>query len=292
MKVLQIGVFSPSHANVIFESKEAALQRNMLKTIGRFDEDSGSIAFIDDKGIGTKYKALFESGFGLHIEKINNTLYVASVDDVLAMNEQKLDFESMSALNEGVETVEYLSESEFTAHVTESETDSFSGLWFGHKSIIDKDGDETAFNVGQVTADGKFTLRPDIANLISSDFEIQVDGDGEWEIVNKTLTAKEVVNIIKFLRKSQINEIESESVQVDALSQVQGLLSKLGLEQRYGNLGEVEAVKVELNDILDSYKDAVPPAKGVEAVRKEMESITSDHDIVTESLNWLRKAGV
>ncbi|WP_019614703.1 hypothetical protein [Psychromonas ossibalaenae] len=288
MKVLKIGDFSPSHTDVVFENKEAALQRNMLKTIGRFDEDSGSIAFIDDKQIGSKYASLYRSGFGLHIEKINNALYVASVDDVLAMNEHKLDFESMSALNEGVESVEYLNESGFTAHIEESETDSFTGLWFGHKSLVDNDGDETAFSVGQVTADGKFTLRPDIANLISSDFEIKVDGDGEWEIVNKTLTAREVVNIIKFLRQSDINE----SVQVDALAEVQGLLSKLGLELRHGNLDEVEAVKVELNDILDSYEQAQPPAKGVDAVRKEIKSMLKPKDIVAESLSWLNKNGL
>lgn len=290
MKVLKIGEFSPSHTDVVFENKEAAQQRNMIRTIGRFNEDESSIAFLEDKGLGAKYKALFESGFGLHIEKINNALYVADINDVIKINEQKLDFESMSALNEGVETVEYLSESEFVSHIEKSDSDSFTDLFFSHKSLIDSDGNEVAYDVGQVTADGKFTLRSDIANLISSDFEIALDNDGEWEILNKTLTAKEVVNIIKFLRKSQINE--SESVSVNELAQVRGLLSKLGLEQRHGNLDEVEAVKVELNDILDSYSNAVPPAKGIDVVKKEIESITKDRDIVTESLSWLRKAGM
>ncbi|WP_299694890.1 hypothetical protein [uncultured Vibrio sp.] len=290
MKVLQIGEFSPSHTDVVFACRESALQRNMLKTLGRFAEGSGSIAFLEDKGLGAKYKALFESGFGLHIEKINNALYVADINDVIKMNERKLDFESMKALNEGVEIVEYLSESEFVSHIEKSDSDSFTDLFFSHKSLIDSDGDEVAYDVGQVTADGKFTLRPDIANLIDSDFEIKVDGDGEWEILNKTLTAREVVNIIKFLRQSEINE--SEGVNVDALAEVQGLLSKLGLEQRHGNLDEVEATKNELNTILDSYGNAQPPAKGVDAVRKEMESILKPIDIVAESLSWLNKNGL
>lgn len=289
MKVLKIGDFSPSHTDVVFEDKEAALQRNMIRTIGRFNESESSIAFLEDKGLGAKYKALFESSFDLHIEKINNALYVGDINDVIKMNERKLDFESMKALNEGVETVEYLSESEFVSHIEKSDSDSFTDLFFSHKSLIDSDGDEVAYDVGQVTADGKFTLRSDIANLISSDFEITLDNDGEWEILNKTLTAKEVVNIINFLRKSEINE--SEGVNVDALAEVQGLLSKLALEQRHGNLDEVEAVKTELNDILDSYENAQPPAKGIDVVKKQMESITKGRDIVTESLIWLRKVG-
>ena len=289
MKVLKIGDFSPSHTDVVFEDKEAALQRNMIRTIGRFNESESSIAFLEDKGLGAKYKALFESSFDLHIEKINGALYVADINDVIKMNERKLDFESMSALNEGVETVEYLSESEFVSHIEKSDSDSFTDLFFSHKSLIDSDGDEVAYDVGQVTADGKFTLRSDIANFISSDFEIALDKDGEWEILNKTLTAREVVNIIKFLRQSEINE--SEGVNVDALAEVQSLLSKLGLEQRHGNLDEVEATKNELNTILDSYENAQPPAKGIDVVKKQMESITKDRDIVTESLSWLRKVG-
>lgn len=283
-----MGEFSPSHTDVVFENKEAAQQRNMIRTIGRFNESESSIAFLEDNGIGTKYKALFESGFGLHIEKINNALYVADINDVIKMNEQRLDFESMSALNECVETVEYLNESEFCTYIEESETDSFTGLWFGHKSIVDADNDIQMYEVGQVTPDGKFTLRPDIANLIDSDFEIAFDSDGEWEILNKTLTAKEVVNIIKFLRKSEINE----SVNVDALAEVHKLLSLLETELRHGELEAVEEAKAKLNDILDSYENAQPPASGIEAVREKMESILKPKDIVAESLSWLRKAGM
>ncbi|PMG45664.1 hypothetical protein BCU90_17525 [Vibrio lentus] len=291
MKVLKIGEFSPSHTDVVFESRQSAEQRDMTKTIGRFNSSTSEMAFLEDKGLGVKYRALFESGFGLNLGSVNGALYVADINDVIKMNEHKRDYESMSALNEGVESVEYLSESEFAAHIEESETDSFTDLFFSHKSLIDSDGDIVAYDVGQVTSDGKFTLRPDIANLIDSDFEIKVDGDGEWEISNKTLTAKEVVNIIKFLRKADKAEI-NESVQVDALTEVQKLLSTLRVSKRHGDDGAVQTALGELNAILDSYKDANPPAKGVESVKAEIKKVTKDRDIVTETLNLLRKTGL
>ncbi|MEZ8731004.1 hypothetical protein AB6D70_10560 [Vibrio splendidus] len=287
MKVLKIGEFSPSHTDVVYENRQSATERDMTKTIGRFNESTSEMAFLEDKGIGTKYKALFESGFGLTLGSVSGALYVADVNDVIKMNEQKLDYESMSALNESIEEVEYFPFDAFLTTLNESQTDTLLDLDFTHKDL-----GEYSYTVGHVTLDGKFTLRPEIAKLINSDFTIvQHDSDEpSFDIDLTTLSAKEVVNIIKFLRNVDKTEI-NESVQVDALAEVQKLLSNLRISKRHGDDDAVQTTLGELNTILDSYTDANPSAKGVESVKAEIKKITKDRDIVTETLNLLRKAG-
>ncbi|MFA0516822.1 hypothetical protein AB4501_07435 [Vibrio sp. 10N.222.55.E8] len=287
MKVLKIGEFSPSHTDVVYENRTSAEQRDMTKTIGRFNSSTSEMAFLEDKGLGVKYRALFESGFGLNLGSVNGALYVADINDVITMNEHKRDYESMSALSESIEEVEYFPFDEFLTCLNESQTDTLLDLDFTHKDL-----GEYSYTVGHVTNDGKFTLRPEIAKLINSDFTIvQHDSDEpSFDIDLTTLTAKEVVNIIKFLRKTDKAEI-NESVQVDALAEVQKLLSTLRVSKRHGDDDAVQTTLDELNKILDSYKDANPPAKGVESVKAEIKKITKDRDIVTESLSWLRKTG-
>ncbi|WP_274020000.1 hypothetical protein [Vibrio parahaemolyticus] len=285
MKVLQIGEFTPAHQNVVFVDKQSANERDMTRAIARFDEDSGSIAFLDDKGLGNKYKSLFESGFGLHVNKTDKgAFYVASVDDVINMNESVLDC---------VEYVEYVAPDEFCRYLAESQNDSILDLDFTHKNL------EFTHVVGYVAPDGKFTLRPEIASLITSDFTIFQNDDGEsFDIDLTTLSAAETVNIIKFLKNTELKRKEHEiseslsGVQVDVTAETKSLLSSLRLARRHGDNDAVKETTSELNQILDSYEKASPPASGINAVRKEMKEILKDRDIVAESLSWLRKAGV
>ncbi|HCG9580506.1 TPA: hypothetical protein NKB25_000655 [Vibrio parahaemolyticus] len=284
MKVLQIGEFTPAHTDVVFQNQQAANERDMRSVIGRFDEDSGSIAFLDDKGLGTKYSSLFQSGFGLHVNKTDKgAFYVASVDDVINMNESVLD----------TDCVEYVSHDEFCSYLMESQNDSILDLDFTHKNL------DFTHVVGYVAPDGKFTLRPEIASLITSDFIIHQNDDGEsFDIDLSTLTAAEAVNIIKFLKNAEIKRKEHEiseslsGVQVDATAETKSLLSQLRLARRHGDDDAVKETVSELNAILDSYEKASPPASGIDAVRKEIKEILKDRDIVAESLSWLRKAGV
>ncbi|MFA0543066.1 hypothetical protein [Vibrio sp. 10N.222.52.B7] len=286
MKVLKEGEFSPSHTDVVFMNRQSATERDMTKAIARFSKANSEIAFLEDKGIGTKYRALFNSGFGLHLESVNGALYVADINDVMkSLNEHANDYE-LSALNESIDTVVYVSFDEFCNSLNERATDVVLDLDFTHKDL------GHTYVVGHVSTGGDFTLRPEIANLISSDFTIvQNDGDEpSFDIDLATLSVGEVVNIIKFLRQADLNE-SSESVQVDALAEVQKLLSSLRVSKCHGDGDAVQTTLDELNTILDSYNDANPPAKGVESVKNEIKKITKDRDIVTESLSWLRKAG-
>ncbi|ELB2055264.1 hypothetical protein QNZ53_000447 [Vibrio parahaemolyticus] len=283
MKVQKIGGFTPAHTNVVFVDKQSAAERDMRSVIGRFDEDSGSIAFLNDKGLGTKCKSLYTSGFGLHVNKTDKgAFYIASVDDVINMNESVLDSEC----------VEYVSHDEFCRYLAESKNDSILDLDFTHKDL------DFTHVVGYVAPYGKFTLRPDIASLITSDFMIHQNDDGEsFDIDLTTLTAAETVNIIKFLKNAELKRKEHEiseslGVQVDATAETKSLLSQLRLARRHGDDDAVKEATSELNAILDSYEKASPPASGIDAVRKEIKEILKDRDIVAESLSWLRKAGV
>ncbi|MFA0330737.1 hypothetical protein AB4526_16930 [Vibrio cyclitrophicus] len=285
MKVLKEGEFSPQHTDVVFDNRQSAEQRDMTKTIGRFNEQKSEIAFLEDKGLGVKYRALFNSGFGLNLESVNGALYVSDINNVMeSLNEHANDYESMSALNESIDTVVYVSFDEFCNSLNESAaTDAVLDLDFTHKDL------DHTYVVGHVATNGDFTLRPEVANLISSDFTIvQTDSDEpSFDIDLTTLSAGEVVNIIKFLKKADLNE----SVQVDALAEVNRLLSNLRISKRHGDNDAVQAALGELNTILDSYKDAIPPAKGVESIKNEIKAINKDRDIVAESLSWLRKVG-
>lgn len=290
MKVLKEGEFSPQHTGVVFMNRQSATERDMTKTIGRFNEQNSEMAFLEDGlGLGVKYCALYRSGFGLNLESVNGALYVSDINDVMGENlkEHKNDYESMSALNESVDTVVYVSFDEFCNSLNESQTDTLLDLDFTHKDL-----GEYSYTVGHVSTNGSFTLRPEIANLISSDFTIvQNDSDEpSFDIDLTTLSAGEVVNIIKFLRKVDKAEI-NESVQVDALAEVTKLLSNLRVSKRHGDDDAVQTTLDELNTILDLYKNANPPAKGIESVKSEIKKIIKDRDIVTESLGWLRKAG-
>ncbi|TOM96836.1 hypothetical protein [Vibrio parahaemolyticus] len=284
MKVLQIGEFTPSHTDVVFQNQQAANERDMRSVIGRFDEDSGSIAFLNDSGLGTKYKSLFESGFGLRVNKTDKgAFYVASVDDVISMNESVLD----------TDCVEYVSHDEFCSYLMESKNDSILDLDFTHKNL------DFTHVVGYVAPDGKFTLRPEIADLITGDFTIIQNDDGEsFDVDLTTLTAAETVNIIKFLKNAELKRKEHEiseslsGVQVDATAETKSLLSQLRLARRHGDDDAVKEATSELNQILDSYEKASPSAKGIQSVRNEMKEILKDRDIVAESLSWLSRAGV
>ena len=289
MKVLREGEFSPQHTDVVFMNRQSATERDMTKTIGRFNQSTAEIAFLEDKGgLGTKYRALFNSSFALALESVNGALYVSDINDAMSvsegLNEHANDFESMGALNENIDTVVYVSFADFYHSLNESATDGVLDLDFTHKDL------DHTYVVGHVATDGNFTLRPEIANLISTDFTIVQNHSDEpsFDVDLTTLSAGEVVNIIKFLRKTDLNE----SVQVDALAEVTKLLSNLRISKRHGDGDKVKETVGELNAILDSYKDANPPAKGVEFVRNEIKKITKDRDIVTESLSWLNKNGL
>ncbi|MFA0350111.1 hypothetical protein AB4486_24775, partial [Vibrio sp. 10N.222.55.C6] len=96
MKVLKLGEFSPSHTDVVFENRQSAEQRDITRTIGRFNSSTSEMAFLEDGyGLGVKYCAMFRSGFGMHLESVNGALYVSDINDVITMNEHKRDYESM-----------------------------------------------------------------------------------------------------------------------------------------------------------------------------------------------------
>ncbi len=280
----QANEMTPSHKGVVFANEQTARQKDMTQVIGRFDEPNESIVFINDNALGTKYKALMNSGMALHLAKDDrNNYYVTDLLDNIAKTgmheateiddykQQKNDVEQEHEREE--RPLIYKTEQEFI----EQDIDSAMDLDFTTEDL------KFEHRVGLYNEDANsYTLREDVEDLLD-EFEFDVDEQDDGvvaRIANESVNARKLIQLIRLLKQQEQEDeeelkeaIESDRVQVNALSKVKSLLKQLRLAQRHGDIEESEEAELELNELLDSYRDANPPAKGIDKVEKERDDI-------------------
>ncbi|ELP6122756.1 phage tail tape measure protein [Vibrio vulnificus] len=282
----QTNEITPSHKGVVFANEQTAKQKDMTQAIGRFDEPRRSIVFINDNGLGTKYKALMSNGMALHLTKDDrNNYYVTDL----------LDNISKTGLNENKETDEYDSADIDKVDANTDEDDQRPVIYKEEQDFLEQDID-SAMDLDFTTEDlgfehrvgmynehtNTYTLREDVKDLLDEfEFDIDETEDGVVaHVLNESINARKLIQLIRLLKQQEQEDenelkeaIESDCVQVNALAKVKSLLNHIRLAQKHGDVKESDGAELELRELLDSYRDANPPANGIEKVEAELDDV-------------------
>ncbi|MEZ8168150.1 hypothetical protein A152_0012600 [Vibrio tasmaniensis 1F-187] len=287
MKVEQhTAQMTPTHDQIVFANEHDAKQRDLSKAIGRFDAPRKSIIFVDDNSIGTKYKALMDNGFQIHLAKDDrNNYYITDLLDNISKAGENL------GVHESVDTGE-------TADIesTDNNTDERPELTFKEESefleqdidsAMDLDFTTESLNyehrVGLYNEDSNmYTLREDVKDLLD-EFEFNIDENEDGVIARiapESIKGRKLLKLVNLLKKQEQDDdaelkeaIESGRVQFDSLATVKQLLRRLALAQKHGDIEESDEAEVELNELINTYKQANPPAAGIEKVEVERDEI-------------------
>ncbi|CAH1602475.1 conserved hypothetical protein [Vibrio jasicida] len=262
------------HANVVFTNEKAAKHRDMAQTIGRFEPSIGAIAFNDDKDVGTKYAALFNNGFGLHVTQNNDGNWYADVSPARDMMEAISDTKNVDHKDE--RPFIRLEEDEFL-------NDHSDGAFYINFTTPTMNHDH---HVGQLNLESRrYTIRPDLIKELD-DFEYELDEDEEGPVANvmtDSIPADKLIKVLTILKAedelddddTELDEnytgIERGTVYVPSLGGIKSLLRALAVSKRHGDMKAVDENVDELNELLDELEQG--DAEGIEDVRAEMEQI-------------------
>ncbi|WP_052690438.1 hypothetical protein [Vibrio vulnificus] len=286
------------HNNVVFANKQDADEKDMSRAIGRFDDKKRAIALLAGTRTGDKYKALFNSGFELFLKRDDrNNFYIAQVQDAIkhlkpssysdfsmqeSMEDNKKEQDSAVTLSksddERPDLLEYVEVDEFMREYNDSAMDldfTTDALKYEHR-------------VGLYNEDSNvFTLREDVLDLLD-EFSFQIDENEEGVLARidpSSLNSRALLKLVNLLKQQEQEDdddlqeaIDSCKVYVPALTQVQRLLKRLSLAQRHGDIEESEEAEQELEEIIQQYSQANPPALGIDELRDEIDEIMSQDD--------------
>lgn len=288
---------NPTHWNVVFASKQDSDTKDMSKAIGRFDETRREINLLNTE-LGSKYKALMDGGFQVFLNKdARDNYYIAQVEDAIehlkkgsysdfAMQESIESLDNTANKDDSVELarvdkerpeleLEYVEEEEFL----ENHIDSAMDLDFTTEQL------KFEHRVGMYNEhDNVYTLRDDTKELLD-EFEFSVDENKDGVVArinNESINARVLLKLINLLKQQEQEDdeelkeaLDSGRVNVHALAGVQSLLKRLSLAQRHGDLDESDEVEQELEEIIQQYEHANPPAIGIDELYDEIEEIMS-----------------
>ncbi|MCF5844239.1 hypothetical protein [Aeromonas veronii] len=283
------------HSNVVFASKQDADEKDMSRAIGRFDDKRREIALLTGTTLGNKYKALIDSGFQLFLKRDNrNNFYIAQVEDAInhlkpssysdfsmqeSMKDNEEEQDSAVAISksedERPDLLEYIEADEFMREYNDSAMD----LDFTTKAL------KYEHRVGLYNEDEQvFTLREDVKDLLE-EFSFHIDENEEGVLARidpASLNARALFKLVNLLKRQEQEDdedlqeaIDSRKVNVHALSQVRSLLKRLSLAQRHGDIEASEEAEQELEEIIQRYEQANPPALGIDELRDEIDEIIS-----------------
>ncbi|GAB7224770.1 hypothetical protein VoSk93_39890 [Vibrio owensii] len=274
----QIDSIAPEHTRVVFASKKDSDDKDLSKAIGRFDEQRRAIALLKGTKLGDKYKALMDGGFQVYLAKDDrNNYYVTDLLDSNEINEsyglEHDDIEREVDSNTGEHDERpaiYKEEQAFLEQDIDSAMDldfTTEDLKFGHRVGLYNEYNNT------------YTLREDVKDFLE-DFEFDIDETEDGvvaHVLNESINARKLIQLVRLLKQQEQDDVresfDSNRVQVNALAKVKSLLSMLRLAQKHGDIEESEKSELELNELLDTYRDANPPAQGIEEVEVERDEI-------------------
>ncbi|MEZ8966370.1 hypothetical protein AB6E53_06720 [Vibrio breoganii] len=288
---------TPAHDGVVFANKQDADKKDMSKAIGRFDAPRRSIVFVKDNGLGTKYKALADNGFQIHLAKDDRNNYF--ITDLL-------DNISKSGMHESVSTGED-SDIENKDNFKDDEGNSSDrpDLVFKEESdFMEQDIDDAMdlditteslnyeHRVGLYSESGNsYTLREDTKDLLD-EFEFNIDENEEGvvaRIAPESMNARKLLKLVNLLKKQEQDDedelqeaLDSNKVSFDNLPIVKSLLRRLSLAQKHGEQEESDDAEIELNELIKQYSESNPPATGIDKVEQERSDILTKKESSTD----------
>ncbi|OEE60124.1 hypothetical protein [Vibrio splendidus] len=280
---------TPAHAGVVFANKQDADKRDMSKAIGRFDAPRRSIVFVKDNGLGTKYKALADNGFQIHLAKDDRKNYfITDLLDNIAKTgmhesvsgeysdiENKDNFKDDEGNSSGRPDIVFKEESDFMEH----DIDSAMDLDFTTENL------NYEHRVGLYNEDASsYTLREDVKDLLD-EFEFNIDENEDGVIARvapESLNGRKLLKLVNLLKKQEQDDdnelqeaLDSNKVQFDSLEGVKHLLRRMALARKHGDIEESDEAEVELNELINQYNNSNPPAVGIEKVEAQRDGILS-----------------
>ncbi|HDY7528530.1 TPA: hypothetical protein RQJ59_001788 [Vibrio vulnificus] len=294
----QTNTITPGHKFVVFLNKEASDKKDLAQTVGRFDETRRAIAFLDGTPNGDKWKALMSGGFQIHLARDKDgNYYITDLIDNLSDIKPYTESSDLDDIEQQIDSrpeLVYKEEKEFLEQDIDSAMDlnfTTNDLGFEHRVGLYNEEFST------------YTLREDVKDFLE-DFSFSIDENDEGVIANidnSSINPRKLLLLVKLLKKQEQEDdeelreaIEAGRVQVDSLAEVKSLLRRLALAQKHDEIEESEDAEIELNQLLAQYREANPPARGIEQVEAKRDEILTKskeveqvqiHDEEAESLD-------
>ncbi|WP_050644697.1 hypothetical protein [Vibrio coralliirubri] len=240
---------SPTHDKLVFVDESSARKLDMLNSVGRYNSADNTVFFIDTPE-ANRYRVLSEHGFQLHISpSIKGNYYISVIQDVINDSIAESVDEAEATINE-----EYINES------LDDEIYNQNSLYLSGTKI------------GKFNSEG-YSLCDDIDEYIPKDLRLSYDDKGQVDV--KRMSYKDQVILQKAIHfsKDRMNEseLEPESVNFEALASVKKGMSIIDTELRNGNVKDAEKIIGELRLEAKKYKQATPPATGIDAVEQKLD---------------------
>ncbi|WP_210472616.1 hypothetical protein [Vibrio crassostreae] len=287
----QTDALKPTHDKVVFASKEDAQKKDLTRCIGRFDEPRKSIVFIDDNGVGTKYKALMQNGLQIHLAKDDrNNYYITDLIDNISKAGQNLGVHESLEVEPTDNNVEERPELVFKTaqEFMEQDIDSAMDIDFTTEAL------NYEHRVGLYNEDAQsYTLRDDVKDFLD-DFEFKIDETEEGVLARispESLQTRKLLKLVNLLKQQEQDSdeelkeaLESNKVQFDSLPIVKSLLRRLALCHKHGDVEEADDAELELNELIAHYKNSTPPAAGIDKAEVQRDSIKVNESVVKRAL--------
>ncbi|OQU28097.1 hypothetical protein [Vibrio parahaemolyticus] len=288
----EITGLKPSHGNLVFTDKQTATHRDLAKSIGRFDPAQQAIQFFDDKDVGTKYKVLFQNGFGMTLTRNEDGNWYVDLSPARDMMESLEANTDERVKDKSVDHKErptiMIDEKEFL----QDHNDGAIDITF---TTPDMTHVHTVGYLNPVTH--RYTIRRDLINELD-DFEYEMDeSDVEAPtavVQSDSIKAGKLLKLLSLL-KAEDNEdgegnkdstdelkesIERNAVYAPALGGIKALLKAMTIARR---LGDKEAVSETLNELNQQLSELEQGnVEGIDKVRDEIDAILDEPKTVSE----------
>ncbi len=294
------------HANAVFPSKHSAAARDMTASIGRFHPETQAILFFSDYKNGTKFKALRDNGFAIHLTKNNDGNWYVDMDSVVnkirdrELSEQdSVEIDQVDDNKDTQRPVIMIDEDEFL----QDHNDGAIDITFTTPKM------KYVHTVGYLNPiTHRYAIRPELMKELD-DFEYEMDESNpeapEAVIAQDSIKASKLLSLIGRLQAEdeedddhddhddEVTErydgFERGTTYAPSLGGIKALLRAMAVAKRAGEEEAVEETAGELSDLLDELEQG--NAEGVDDVREEMNQILKGtHDDLQEAFKDKHKS--
>ncbi|HDY7993860.1 hypothetical protein [Vibrio vulnificus] len=247
-----------SHDNLVFSDKQSATVRDLNKTIGRYN--NGEVEFLDDNQLGTKWKALHQAGFKIHLAKDkNNNWYITDLIDNLS---------KVNPYTESMEDTKFVDEDEFL----KKHNDGAIDIMFTTPSM------KHFHRVGLINLDDNvYTLQPQYAEDLE-DFEYEIDDEQDEifaSVMTDSIVAPKLLKLQKALQQEDKEDDDlNESIDVRCLANVKNLMASMSVARRLGDIKSFNEIKSDLLDELDTLEKG--DAVGINELKAEIAQLEKE----------------
>lgn len=230
------------HNKLVFLDEISANKKDMLNSVGRFNELDESVYFIDTPE-ANKFRVLSENGFQLHISRASgDNYYISTIQNVI---------EQSSQVNESIE----------------DEIHNSNALYLSATKIGTFDGDE-------------YQLYADVDEYLEAhapDFALSYNENGQVDVSQMTYGEQVLLQKAIHFSGNSVGLTEAvNAVDFPSLASVKNKLSTITVELKNGNVADAKKVITKLRNEIEEYNNAVPPVKNVEMVVVQLDAFEKE----------------